>query len=97
MLELFECARSAEVPGRLCRLPLLAPEIQGIVHPHAFAKHVVIVGVQARGMAMAESMVPYQPMPEHIAAGRDRYYRTPIYVQEIMHRRATRKRNIPGI
>jgi NAD(P)-dependent dehydrogenase (short-subunit alcohol dehydrogenase family) len=56
-----------------------------------------IVGVQARGMAMAESMVPYQPMPEHIAAGRDRYYRTPIYVQEVLHRRATRKRNIPGV
>ncbi len=35
--------------------------------------------------------------PEHIAAGRDRYYRTPIYVQEIQHRRATAKRNIPGV
>src|SRR6185369_10737683 len=56
-----------------------------------------IVGVQARGMAMAESMVAFQPMPEHIAAGRDRYYRTPIYVQEIQHRRATAKRNIPGV
>jgi NAD(P)-dependent dehydrogenase (short-subunit alcohol dehydrogenase family) len=56
-----------------------------------------IVGVQARGMAMAESMVPYQPMPEHIAAGRDRYYRTPIYVQEVLHRRATRKRDISGV
>ena len=55
-----------------------------------------LVGVQARGMAMAESMVPFTPMPEHIAAGRDRYYRTPIYVQEIPHRRATRRRNIPG-
>lgn len=56
-----------------------------------------VVGVQARGMAMAESMVAFQPMPEHIAAGRDRYYRTPIYVQEIQHRRATAKRNIPGV
>jgi NAD(P)-dependent dehydrogenase (short-subunit alcohol dehydrogenase family) len=56
-----------------------------------------VVGVRARGEAMAESMVPFQPMPEHIAAGRNRYYRTPIYVQEIAHRRATRKRNIPGI
>jgi NAD(P)-dependent dehydrogenase (short-subunit alcohol dehydrogenase family) len=54
-------------------------------------------GVQARGMAMAESMVAYSYMPEHIAAGHDRYYRTPIYVQEIAHRRATQKRNIPGI
>jgi len=56
-----------------------------------------VVGVQARGMAMAESMVAFTPMPEHIAAGRDRYYRTPIYVQEIQHRRATRNRKIPGV
>jgi NAD(P)-dependent dehydrogenase (short-subunit alcohol dehydrogenase family) len=55
------------------------------------------VGVEARGMAMAESMVAFTPMPEHIAAGRDRYYRTPIYLQEIAHRRATRKRDIKGI
>ncbi|HYP79217.1 MAG TPA: hypothetical protein VEQ17_02930, partial [Steroidobacteraceae bacterium] len=56
-----------------------------------------VVGVEVRGMAMAESMVPFQPMPEHIAAGHDRYYRTPIYVQEIQHRRATRNRKIEGI
>jgi NAD(P)-dependent dehydrogenase (short-subunit alcohol dehydrogenase family) len=56
-----------------------------------------VVGVRARGEAMAESMVPYTPMPEHIAAGRDRYFRTPIYTQEVAHRRATRKRTIPGM
>jgi NAD(P)-dependent dehydrogenase (short-subunit alcohol dehydrogenase family) len=56
-----------------------------------------VVGVRARGDAMAESMVPFTPMPEHIVAGRDRYYRTPIYAQEVAHRRATRKRNIPGV
>jgi NAD(P)-dependent dehydrogenase (short-subunit alcohol dehydrogenase family) len=55
------------------------------------------VGVQARGDAMAESMVAFTPMPEHITAGHDRYYRTPIYVQEVAHRRATQKRKIPGI
>ncbi len=55
------------------------------------------VGVEARGQAMAESMVAYTPMPENIASGRDRYFRTPIYVQEIAHRRATRKRDIRGI
>lgn len=55
------------------------------------------VGVEARGQAMAESMVAFTPMPENIAAGRDRYYRTPIYAQEIAHRRATQKRKIPGI
>ena len=56
-----------------------------------------IVGVEARGRAMAESMVAFTPMPEHIAAGRDRYFRTPIYVQEIQHRRATRNRKIQGV
>ena len=54
------------------------------------------VGVEARGQAMAESMVAFTPMPENIVAGRDRYFRTPIYVQEIKHRRGTRKRTIPG-
>ena len=54
-------------------------------------------GVEARGLAMAESMVAFTPMPPTIAAGKSRYYRTPIYVQEVMHRRATKKRNIPGI
>jgi NAD(P)-dependent dehydrogenase (short-subunit alcohol dehydrogenase family) len=53
------------------------------------------VGVEARGQAMAESMVAFTPMPERVAAGN--YYRTPIYMQEIAHRRATKKRDIPGI
>jgi NAD(P)-dependent dehydrogenase (short-subunit alcohol dehydrogenase family) len=52
-------------------------------------------GVEARANALLESMVPLQPMPESLA-GRD-YTRTPIYVQEIAHRRATRQRNVPGI
>jgi NAD(P)-dependent dehydrogenase (short-subunit alcohol dehydrogenase family) len=52
-------------------------------------------GVEARGQAMAESMVAFTPMPQNIAAGN--YTRTPIYVQEIAHRRATQKRDIPGI
>jgi len=56
-----------------------------------------VVGVKARGDAMAESMVAYQPMPKHIADGRDRYYRTPIYAQEVAHRRATKNRKIEGI
>jgi NAD(P)-dependent dehydrogenase (short-subunit alcohol dehydrogenase family) len=56
-----------------------------------------VVGVRARGEAMAESMVAFTTMPEHIAAGHDRYFRTPIYVQEVAHRRATRKRDIPGV
>ena len=52
-------------------------------------------GVEARANALLESMVPVQPMPESLN-GRD-YTRTPIYVQEIAHRRATRQRNIAGI
>ncbi|HWL62537.1 MAG TPA: SDR family NAD(P)-dependent oxidoreductase [Steroidobacteraceae bacterium] len=55
------------------------------------------VGVEARGQAMAESMVAFTPMPENIVAGRNNYFRTPIYVQEIAHRRATQRRTIPGI
>jgi NAD(P)-dependent dehydrogenase (short-subunit alcohol dehydrogenase family) len=55
------------------------------------------VGVEARGQAMAESMVAFTPMPANIAAARNNYFRTPIYVQEIAHRRATQKRDIPGI
>jgi len=55
------------------------------------------VGVEARGQAMAESMVAFSPMPDRIAAGRNNYYRTPIYTQEIAHRRATQKRSIPGV
>jgi hypothetical protein len=52
-------------------------------------------GVEARGQAMAESMVAFTRMPQNIAAGN--YTRTPIYLQEIAHRRATQKRDIPGI
>jgi NAD(P)-dependent dehydrogenase (short-subunit alcohol dehydrogenase family) len=54
-------------------------------------------GVEARANALLESMVPLQPAPESIAnAAPDRYLRTPIYAQEIAHRRATRRRTIAG-
>lgn len=52
-------------------------------------------GVEARMNALLESMTPLQPMPESLK-GRD-YSRTPIYQQEIAHRRATRNRNVTGI
>lgn len=55
------------------------------------------VGVEARYRAIVESMVDFTPMPAHIAAGRNNYFRTPIYVQEVAHRRASRRRNIMGI
>jgi NAD(P)-dependent dehydrogenase (short-subunit alcohol dehydrogenase family) len=56
-----------------------------------------VVGVRARGDAMTASMVPFTPMPQHIADGHDRYFRTPIYAQEVAHRNATRKRDIKGV
>ena len=49
--------------------------------------------------AMVESMVPFTPIPANVQAGIDanRYLFTPMYAQEVAHRRATRKRTIPGI
>ncbi len=73
--------------------------VDGIVHNDMwiFPAPEYRVGVEARGQAMAESMAAYTPMPAHIAAGRNNYFRTPIYLQEIEHRRATRNRRIRGM
>jgi hypothetical protein len=74
--------------------------IDGILHNDLF---IVLQpewrpGVEARANALLESMTPVQPMPESIAsAPADRYLRTPIYAQEVAHRRATRRRTIQGI
>ncbi|MET0281553.1 MAG: SDR family NAD(P)-dependent oxidoreductase [Steroidobacteraceae bacterium] len=56
-------------------------------------------GVEARAYAMIESMVPFTPVPAPIQAGIDahRYLFTPMYTQEVAHRRATRKRDIKGV
>jgi NAD(P)-dependent dehydrogenase (short-subunit alcohol dehydrogenase family) len=51
-------------------------------------------GVEARCNALLESMVPFTPVPEHMKTGN--YLRTPVFAQEINHRRATRKREIKG-
>ena len=51
-------------------------------------------GVEARCNALLESMVPFTPIPEHMKTGN--YLRTPVFAQEINHRRATRKRDIRG-
>ncbi len=55
-------------------------------------------GVEARAYAMIDSMVEYSPPPANIQAGIDRYSYlfTPMYTQEVAHRRATRKRDIKG-
>jgi NAD(P)-dependent dehydrogenase (short-subunit alcohol dehydrogenase family) len=73
--------------------------VDGILHNDLF---VVLQpewrpGVEARANALLESMVPVLPMPESMAAGGDRYLRTPIFAQEVAHRKATRKRTIAGI
>jgi NAD(P)-dependent dehydrogenase (short-subunit alcohol dehydrogenase family) len=51
-------------------------------------------GVEARCNALLESMVTYKPLPPELYRGN--LYRTPIYQQEIAHRKATRKRDIEG-
>jgi len=51
-------------------------------------------GVDARANALLESMVSYKPMPPELLKGN--VYRTPIFQQEIAHRKATMKRDIKG-
>jgi NAD(P)-dependent dehydrogenase (short-subunit alcohol dehydrogenase family) len=71
--------------------------IDGILHNDLFVvlQPEWVPGVEARANALIESMVPLTPMPDALK-GRD-YTRTPIYAQEIAHRRATQKRTISGI
>jgi len=56
-------------------------------------------GMEARAYAYIESMVAFTPTPANVQAGIDanRYLFTPMYAQEVAHRRATRKRTIAGI
>jgi NAD(P)-dependent dehydrogenase (short-subunit alcohol dehydrogenase family) len=53
------------------------------------------VGVEARCNALLESMVPFKPLPAELQRGN--VYRTPIYMQEVAHRKATQVRDIVGI
>jgi NAD(P)-dependent dehydrogenase (short-subunit alcohol dehydrogenase family) len=52
------------------------------------------VGVEARCNALLESMMPFKPLPPELSRGN--VYRTPIYVQEVAHRKATQARDITG-
>ena len=52
-------------------------------------------GVEARCNALLESMNPFKPLPAQLMG--PGVYRSPIYVQEIGHRRATQNRDIAGI
>jgi NAD(P)-dependent dehydrogenase (short-subunit alcohol dehydrogenase family) len=51
-------------------------------------------GVEARCNALLESMVEFKPLPAELLGGN--VYRTPIYRQEIAHRKATQIRVIAG-
>jgi NAD(P)-dependent dehydrogenase (short-subunit alcohol dehydrogenase family) len=52
-------------------------------------------GVEARCNALLESMTQFKPLPPELLHGN--VYRTPIYLQEIAHRKATQVRDITGI
>jgi NAD(P)-dependent dehydrogenase (short-subunit alcohol dehydrogenase family) len=52
-------------------------------------------GVEARCNALLESMTQFKPLPPELLKGN--VYRTPIYLQEIAHRKATKMRDISGI
>jgi len=51
-------------------------------------------GVEARCNALLDSMVAFKPLPPELTRGN--VYRTPIYQQEIAHRKATQNRDIAG-
>ena len=53
-------------------------------------------GVEARCNALLESMNPFKPLPTSLTNSNG-VYRSPIYVQEIAHRKATQNRDIAGI
>ncbi len=51
-------------------------------------------GVEARCNALLYSMIPFKPLPERLYSSN--VYRSPIYLQEIAHRKATQSRDIEG-
>jgi len=53
------------------------------------------IGVEARCNALLESMNPFKPLPPELSRGTG-VYRSPIYMQEIAHRKATQTRDISG-
>jgi NAD(P)-dependent dehydrogenase (short-subunit alcohol dehydrogenase family) len=70
--------------------------LDGILHNDLYivAQPEYRAGVEARSNALLESMVSYKAMPPEMLRGN--VYRTPIFQQEIAHRKATMKRDIPG-
>jgi NAD(P)-dependent dehydrogenase (short-subunit alcohol dehydrogenase family) len=51
-------------------------------------------GVEARCNALLDSMVPFKPLPPELLGAN--VYRSPIYLQEVAHRKATQSRDIEG-
>ena len=51
-------------------------------------------GVEARCNALIDSMIPFKPLPAALYG--PNVYRTPVYLEEIAHRKATQRRVIPG-
>ncbi len=79
--------------------PLVAARfvLDGLLHNDLYivAEPEYRAGVEARCNALLESMNPFTPLPESM--NNASVYRSPIYVQEIKHRRATQTRDIKGI
>ncbi len=70
--------------------------LDGLLHNDLYivAEPEYRAGVEARCNALLESMNPFKPLPASLyTAG---VYRSPIYVQEIGHRKATQTRDIAG-
>ncbi|MGH8258711.1 MAG: SDR family NAD(P)-dependent oxidoreductase [Steroidobacteraceae bacterium] len=72
--------------------------LDGILHNDLYivAEPEYRVGVEARCNALLDSMIPFKPLPARLTNS-SHLYRTPIYMQEIAHRKATQKREIQGI
>ena len=72
--------------------------LDGLLHNDLYivAEPEYRAGVEARCNALLESMNSFKPLPASLTNGNG-IYRSPIYVQEIAHRRATQTRDIPGI
>jgi hypothetical protein len=70
--------------------------LDGLLHNDLYivAEPEYRLGVEARCNALLESMNPFKPLPARLT--NPNVYRSPIYVQEIAHRKATQTRDIPG-
>jgi NAD(P)-dependent dehydrogenase (short-subunit alcohol dehydrogenase family) len=79
--------------------PLVAARfvLDGLLHNDLYivAEPEYRLGVEARCNALLESMNPFKPLAPRLI--NNNVYRSPMYVQEIQHRRATQTRDIKGI